>query len=93
MLTMSMDISRYAVDCVILEGRSLRAVAKSVGRSKSWVANQVTRFKSGIGRAHKGTRVIILIAGLDVRVISQNGELLRHLTFDPTKSYQPIGGS
>ena len=47
----------------------------------------------GIGRAHKGTRVIILIAGLDVRVISQNGELLRHLTFDPTKSYQPIGGS
>ena len=43
----------------------------------------------GVGHAHKGKRVIMLIAGLDVRVLSEDGELLRHLTLDPTKDYQP----
>ncbi|MGB6163186.1 MAG: IS481 family transposase [Pseudonocardiaceae bacterium] len=43
-----------------------------------------------IGRAHKGRKIIILIADLDIRVLSDKGELLRHLTLDPTKNYQPI---
>jgi transposase InsO family protein len=43
----------------------------------------------GVGRAHAGKRVIMLIDGLDVRVLSEDGELLRHLTLDPTRSYQP----
>ena len=43
----------------------------------------------GIGRAHVGRRVIMLIDGLDVRVISEDGEMLRHLTLDPTRDYQP----
>ena len=42
-----------------------------------------------VGRAHKGKRVIMLIDGLDVRVLSDDGEFLRHLTLDPTRSYQP----
>jgi hypothetical protein len=45
----------------------------------------------GIGHAHKGKRVIMLIDQLDVRVLSDDGELLRHLTLDPTRSYQPKG--
>ena len=45
----------------------------------------------GIGRAHAGTRVLLLVNDLDVRVISEDGELLRHLTIDPTKDYQPRG--
>jgi transposase InsO family protein len=45
----------------------------------------------GLGRAHAGTRVLLLIADLDVRVITEDGELLRHLTIDPTKDYQPRG--
>jgi hypothetical protein len=45
----------------------------------------------GIGHAHKGKRVIMLIDELDVRVLSDDGELLRHLTLDPTRSYQPKG--
>lgn len=45
----------------------------------------------GIGHAHKGKRVIMLIDGLDVRVLSEDGELLRHLTLDPTRTYQPKG--
>ena len=44
----------------------------------------------GIGRAHKHTPVTLLVADLDIRVIAtQTGELLRHLTLDPTRDYQP----
>jgi len=43
-----------------------------------------------IGRAHAGTPVILLIAELDIRVVNTTtGELLRHLTLDPTRGYQP----
>ncbi|HEY5121764.1 MAG TPA: IS481 family transposase [Acidimicrobiales bacterium] len=42
-----------------------------------------------IGRRYKGRRVIILMADLDVRVITDDGELIRHLTLNPTKNYQP----
>lgn len=45
----------------------------------------------GIGRAHAGTRVLVLVNDLDVRVITEDGELLRRLTIDPTKDYQPHG--
>jgi transposase InsO family protein len=44
----------------------------------------------GIGRAHAGTRVIMLIHDLDIRVVDAlTGELLRALTLDPTRDYQP----
>ena len=44
----------------------------------------------GIGRAHTGTPVILLINDLDIRVVNiTTGELLRHLTLDPTRDYQP----
>jgi hypothetical protein len=46
----------------------------------------------GVGRAHKGRRIIVLVAGLDVRVLSDDGGLLPHLTLDPSKDYQPITG-
>ncbi len=42
-----MDRARYAVDAVVLEGRSLRSVASSLDMSKSWVAKQVVRFHAG----------------------------------------------
>ena len=42
----------------------------------------------GIGRAHIGTRVLLLVHDLDVRVITEDGELLRQLTLDPTRDYQ-----
>lgn len=45
----------------------------------------------GLGRQHKHKRVLILVDGLDVRVLSDDGELLRHLTLDPTRDYQPTG--
>ena len=47
----------------------------------------------GIGRAHKGRTVKLLIADLDIRVLAPDtGELIRKLTLDPSRDYQPIGG-
>jgi len=48
-------------------------------------------FHIGVGRVHAGVRVLLLVNDLDVRVITEDGELLRQLTLDPTKSYQPTG--
>jgi hypothetical protein len=45
----------------------------------------------GVGHAHHGKRVTLLVDGLNVRVVSQDGELLRQLTLDPTRDYQPQG--
>ena len=45
-----------------------------------------------VGIAHKNRRVRLLVAGPDVRIITDDGELIRALTIDPTRSYQPLGG-
>ena len=45
----------------------------------------------GVGRAHKNERVLMLVADLDIRVLDTEGTVLRHLTLDPSKDYQPIG--
>ena len=46
----------------------------------------------GIGRAHAGTPITMLIHNLDIRIINTTtGELLRALTLDPTRNYQPTG--
>ena len=42
----------------------------------------------GIGRRYAGTRVMLLVADRDVRVINDDGELLAEFTIDPTKDYQ-----
>jgi transposase InsO family protein len=48
----------------------------------------------GIGRAHKGRPIKLLIADRDIRVLDlKTGELIRRLTLDPSRDYQPIGGA
>jgi hypothetical protein len=44
----------------------------------------------GLGRAHKGRQVKLLIADRDIRVIDLQGQLIRELTLDPTRDYQPL---
>ena len=44
----------------------------------------------GVGCPYAGWRVILLVAGLDVRVIGLDGSPLRHLTLDPSVDYQRI---
>jgi hypothetical protein len=41
---------------------------------------------------HHSWRVILLINGLDIQIISPDGQQLRKLTLDPAKDYQPLGG-
>lgn len=45
----------------------------------------------GIGPRDRGKRVILLVDGLDVRVVALDGEPLRRLTLDPSRDYQPQG--
>jgi transposase InsO family protein len=45
----------------------------------------------GLGVAHVGKDVLLLVDGLDIRVITRHGELLRRLTLDPSKDYQARG--
>jgi hypothetical protein len=45
----------------------------------------------GLGRAHKGRRVLVLVADRDVRILTAEGEILRALTLDPSRDYQPLG--
>lgn len=54
------------------------------------------RYKSklhhiGMGRALKGRRVILLVAGRHIRVVDEEGQLLRELELDPSRDYQPRG--
>jgi transposase InsO family protein len=44
-----------------------------------------------VGRRHAGRRVVMLVAGLSVRIVTEDGELLHELILDPTRSYQPLG--
>jgi len=41
------DLNRFVVDAVVLEGRSCREVARAHGVSKSWVAELVARYREG----------------------------------------------
>jgi hypothetical protein len=43
----------------------------------------------GLGRRHAGQRVLVLAHDLHIRVLTEHGELIRELTLDPTRNYQP----
>ena len=46
----------------------------------------------GIGHDRAGSRVLMLIRDLDIRIIAEDtGELIRELTLDPSRDYQPTG--
>jgi hypothetical protein len=53
------------------------------------------RYKSklhhiGMGRGLKGTRIILLVAGRHIRIITTDGELLRDFELDPRRDH-PMG--
>lgn len=46
----------------------------------------------GLGRTHAGTYIRLLVHDLQITIAdSTTGEILRELTLDPTRDYQPIG--
>ena len=78
-----------------IEGQALSPVTK-VRRDRVDTNGTVTlRHRSklhhiGVGRAHCHQRVLMLVADLDIRILDAEGSVLRHLTLDPSKDYQPI---
>lgn len=67
-----------------------------VRRDKVSKAGNVTiRHKSrlhhiGVGAAFKGWRVVLLVAGLEVRILDLEGNQLRRVKLDPDRDYQPM---
>jgi len=45
----------------------------------------------GIGCAYKHQPITLLIANKDIRVLAEDGSVLRQLTLDPSRDYQPRG--
>src|ERR1039458_6660057 len=45
----------------------------------------------GIGCANKHQPITLLIANKDIRILAEDGSLLRQLTLDPNRDYQPRG--
>jgi len=44
----------------------------------------------GVGRPYAGWRVVLLVAGREIRVLGADGSPLRHFTLDPSTDYQPM---
>ena len=45
-----------------------------------------------IGADHRNKLVHVFVAGPQVRIVTEEGELLRALTIDPSRDYQPLNG-
>lgn len=77
---------------------ALPAVDHRVRRDKIDAFGKVTLRYQGklrhipVGTLHKNRKVRLLVVGPDVRIISDDGQLIRALTIDATRNYQPLGG-
>jgi transposase InsO family protein len=45
----------------------------------------------GLGAEWRQRRVTLLVDNKDIRVLTEDGELIRALTLDPSRDYQPLG--
>jgi transposase InsO family protein len=78
----------------ITDGKELRVRHDRVDNDGSVTIRYRSKLHHiGIGRALKGRRVILLVAGRHIRVVGEEGELLRELILDPSRDYQPRGVS
>ena len=68
-----------------------RVRADKVDKSGTVTLRYASRlYHIGLGRSHKGRSVKLLVADRSVRVIDTHGELIRELTLDPSRNYQPL---
>jgi transposase InsO family protein len=66
-----------------------------IRQDKVNAGNITLRYRSrlyhvAVGRRHERARVLVLVADRDVRVLTTDGQVIRHLTLDPTRLYQPL---
>ena len=67
-----------------------RVRADKVNNGKITLRHAGTMFHIGLGRRHNGLAVTALIQDLDITIIdTTTGEILRELTLDTTRQYQP----
>ena len=77
-----MELARYVVDAVVLEGRSFRDVAAEHGISKSWVHKLVERHRAGgydaLGARSKAARCVAnrTSSGVEDDIVRLRKELL-----------------
>jgi hypothetical protein len=45
-----------------------------------------------VGAVHKNRKVRLFVAGADVRIVTEDGQLLRALTLEPDRTYYGLGG-
>jgi transposase InsO family protein len=70
--------------------RLRRDIVDATGKVTLRVAGRLLHI--GLGRTHARTPVVLLVQDLDVRVVhAATGELLRALTLDLSRTYQPTG--
>ena len=81
---------------VVPTGPMIDTAGYRVRHDKVSKAGNVTiRYRSrlhhiGLGHPYAGWRIVLLVAGRDIRIITLDGELLRHLKLDPSIDYQPM---
>jgi transposase InsO family protein len=66
-----------------------------IRQDKVNAGNITLRYRSrlyhvAVGRRHERARVLILVADRDVRILTLDGNLIRRLTLDPERAYQPL---
>ena len=67
-----------------------RVRTDKINNGKITLRHGGTLYSIGIGRRHDGTTVKALVNGLDIVIIhATTGEVLRQLTLNPTRKYQP----
>jgi transposase InsO family protein len=70
-----------------------RVRAGTIGKTGTVTLRHAGRlYHIGVGRTHARTGILLLVQDLDIRIINAaTGELLRQLTLDPDRNYQPTG--
>ena len=76
-----------------LAGQGLDAGPHTIGATGAVTLRHAGKLHhTGAGRTHTGTHALLLVRDLDVRIIdAATAELLRQLTLDPNRNYQPTG--
>jgi hypothetical protein len=70
----------------------LRVRHDTVDKSGRVTLRYLSRLRHiGIGRFYIGARITLLVAGPHIRVVDEHGNLIRELTIDPARDYQPLG--
>ena len=70
-------------------GKQMRVPHDKVGRTGTFTLRHRGRlYHIGVGRALRGQRIVIMVAGLDIRVLGEDGELIGTLKLDESRIYQ-----